>query len=74
MDLQPFLRVIFFDLNNCFVDSPCCRDDDIAVLDSHLRCCVLVPDCRYCALGIPSWVHDPDVGRSLLVEMHSIEY
>ena len=73
MDLQPFPGLVLFDIHDSSVDSPRCRDDDVAVLHSHLRCCILVRDCRDRALRIPPCVHDPDVGRGLLVEERSVD-
>jgi len=68
MDLQCFPRLILFDVDYSCADSPRCGDDDVTVLQGHLCCRVLVRDCGDRALSIPSCVHDPNVGRSLLVE------
>ena len=69
MDHQPFPRLIFFfDINDSFVNSPRGCDDDVMVSESHLRGRILVRDCRDCALGVPSCVHDPNGGRGLLVD------
>ena len=73
MDLKSFPGLIFFDVDDSFVDSPCCRDDDIAVLHGNLCCRVLERDCRDRTLSIPSCVHDPNVGRSLLMAKCSVD-
>jgi len=44
-----------------------------AMMKSHLRCRILVRDCRDCALRVPPCVHDPNVGRGLLVEQRSVD-
>jgi len=73
MDVKSFGRLIFIDINESFVDSPCCCDDDITVLQRHLCCRSSLRDCRDCALGIPSSIHDRNVGRGLLVETRSVD-
>ena len=74
MDLQSFPGLILFKVDESFVNSPHSRDDDIPVLPGHLCYCVLVRDCRDSAHSIPSCVHDPNVGQSLLVEGRSVHH
>ena len=73
MDLQSFPGLILFDVDDSFVDSPRCRDDDITVLQGHLGCRILLRHFCNHTLSIPSRVHDPNVGQSLLVEKRSVD-
>jgi len=73
MDVQSFPGLILFDVDDSFVNSPRCHDDDIDVLQGHLCCRILVPDCCDQALSIPSFIHDHTVGWSLLMENHTVD-
>ena len=73
MELQHYPGLILFDVNDSFVHRPLCGDDDVAVLQSHLRCCVRVRDFSNRSLGIPFGAHDCNVGRWLLVEERSVD-
>jgi len=72
MDHYPLPGLLFFDIHDSSVDSPPCRDDNIAVPHSHLRCRILVRNCSDHSLGIPPSILDLNVGRGLLVEQHSV--
>jgi len=63
MDLWPFPGLIVFDINDSFLDSTRCCDDDVTISWTHLCCRILVRDCRDCTLGIPPCILDPNVGR-----------
>jgi len=49
------------------------RHHDVAVLHCHLRCRILVRDCRDRALPIPPSIHHFNVGWGLLVEKRSVD-
>jgi hypothetical protein len=71
--LQLFPGLILFDVNQSIVDCPRGGDDDVAVLQIHLRCRIGVGDSSNRALGIPFGVRDPNVGRCLLMEERSVD-
>jgi len=73
MDLSHFRRLISFDINDFFVESPHGRDDNITASQTHLGGRILVRHCCGCALGASSCVQDPNVGRGLLEEKLSVD-
>jgi hypothetical protein len=60
-------------IDNSLVDRTCWVDDDFAVPQYHRRSCILVGHCSDCACHVSFRIHDPDVGRSVLVETCSVD-
>jgi len=62
-----------FNVHDSFVNRPRCGHDDVALLQSHLCCRILVPDCSNHIVGIPSGIHVSIVGCCLLVEECAVD-
>jgi len=70
---QPRPLHILFDVHHSFLDYPPCYNDDVAVLQRHFCCRILVRDCSNHTLDIPFGVHDPNMGPCLLVDERSLD-
>jgi hypothetical protein len=73
MDLEHFLKLILFDINDTCVNSPPRRDNGVAVSQSLIRYRILVCDCCDHSRGIPSSIHGPNVSRYLFVEKRFVD-
>jgi len=73
-DCQPFLGFIFFNVDNCLVDLPCCVNDHIAICQCHCHFSVLVGNYHESTSRVSLHCHDPDVGQCLLVEKRIIDH
>jgi hypothetical protein len=73
VDPELFPGLILFNGHNAFFDCPRCGHDDVTVLQGHLCCYIRVRDCSNRALGISFGIHDPDLGRCLLVEERCVD-